>query len=116
MEKVEREVAKARSHIVDHELKSEKASRKEKETRVLSRAVERTERSIIDYLEANLTLKGWTISTLIHDEIVIQQPEDGRDHHASVETLTRDAKLIIRNFEMLRGWAPGTLGVNLITY
>ena len=57
MEKVEREVAKARSLIVDREFRNGKASRKEKEARVLSRAAERMERERIDNLEADLTLK-----------------------------------------------------------
>ena len=74
MEKVEREAANARSLIVDRELRDNKASRKEKEARVLARAAERIERELIDNLEANLTLKGWSISTLIHDEIIIQHP------------------------------------------
>ena len=41
IEKVEREVAKARSLIVDRELRNGKAYPKEKEARVLSRAAER---------------------------------------------------------------------------
>ena len=53
MEKVEREVAKARSLIVDSELRNGKAPRKEKEARVLSRAAERTERELTDNPEAN---------------------------------------------------------------
>ena len=116
MEKVDREVAKARSLIVDSELKNGKASRKEKEARVLSRAAERTERELIDNLDANLTLKGWSISTLIHDEIIIQHRGDSRIHHDLVAALTRDAKLVVRNFENARGWAPGTLDINFGSY
>ena len=116
MEKVEREVAKARSLTVDSELRNGKASRKEKEARVLSRAAERTEREPIDNLEAKLTLKGWSISTLIHDEIIIHHPGDSRIHHDLIAALTRDAKLVARNFENARGWAPGTLDINFSTY
>ena len=116
MEKVEREVAKARSLIVDSELKNGKASRKEKEARVLSRAAERMERELIDNLETDLTLKGWSISTLIHDEIIIQRPVDEKIHHDLVNALSRDAKLALRNFENTKGWAPGTLDVNVGSY
>ena len=116
--KVEREVAKIRSLIVDRELINEKAPRrrKEKGARFLSRVVARIEREIIDNLETKLTLKGWSISTLIHDEIIIQHPEVDRIHHDLVVALTRDAKLVIWNFESARGWAPGTLDVNFISY
>mgnify|MGYP003330790639 FL=1 len=116
IEKVEREVAKARSLIVDREFRNGKASRKEKEARVLSRAAERTERELIDNLETDLTLKGWAISTLIHDEIIIQRPVDGKIRHDLVNTLSRDAELALRNFENMKGWAPGTLDVNVGSY
>ena len=116
MEKVEREAANARSLIVDRELRDNKASRKEKEARVLARAAERIERELIDNLEANLTLKGWSISTLIHDEIIIQHRGDSRIHHDLVAAHTRDAKLVVRNFENARGWAPGTLDINFGSY
>ena len=53
VEKVERDVAKARNLTVDSELRNGKASRKEKEARVLSRAAERTERELTDNPEAN---------------------------------------------------------------
>ena len=88
----------------------------EKEARILSRAAERTERELIDNLEANLTLKGWSISTLIHDEIIIQHPGDNRIRHDLLAALTRDAKLVVRNFENARGWAPGTLDINFGSY
>ena len=116
MEKVEREVAKGRSRIVDCELRNGKASRKEKEARVLSRAAERTEREPIDNLEAKLTLKGWSISTLIHDEIIIQHPGDNRIRHDVVAALTRDAKLVVRNFENAKGWTPGILDISFSSY
>ena len=116
IEKVEREVAKARSLIVDREFRNGKASRKEKEARVLSRAAERTERELIDNLETDLTLKGWSISTLIHDEIIIQRPVDEKIYHDLVNALSRDAKLALRNFENTKGWAPGTLDVNVGSY
>ena len=116
IEKVEREVAKARSLIVDREFRNGKASRKEKEARVLSRAAERTERELIDNLEANLTLKGWSISALIHDEMIIQHPGYNRIRHDLVAALTRDAKLVVRNFENVRSWAPGTLDINFSSY
>ena len=116
IKKVEREVAKARSLIVDRELKNGKASRKEKEARILSRAAERMERELIDNLETDLTLKGWSISTLIHDEIIIQRPVDEKIHHDSVDALSRDAKLALRKFENKKGWAPGTLDVNVGSY
>ena len=114
MEKVEREVAKARSLIVDREFRNGNASRKEKEARVLSRAAEKMERELIDNLETDLTLKGWSISTLIHDEIIIQRPVDEKIHHDLVNALSRDAKLALRNFENTKGWAPGTLDVNVV--
>ena len=113
IEKVEREVAKARSLIVDREFRNGKASRKEKEARVLSRAAERTERELTETLETDLTLKGWSISTLIHDEIIIQRPIDENIH---LDALARDAKLALRNFENTKGWAPGTLDVNVCSY
>ena len=116
IEKVEREVAKARSLIVDREFRNGKASRKEKEARVLSRAAERTERELTENLETDLTLKGWSISTLIHDEIIIQRPVDEKIHHDLVAALSRDAKLALRNFENTKGWAPGTLDVNVGSY
>ena len=113
IEKVEREVAKARSLIVDREFRNGKASRKEKEARVLSRAAERTERELTENLETDLTLKGWSISTLIHDEIIIQRPIDEKMHLDFIDALSRDAKLVLRNFENTKGWAPGTLDVNV---
>ena len=116
IEKVEREVAKARSLIVDRELRNGKASRKEKEARVLSRAAERTERELTENLETDLTLKGWSISTLIHDEIIIQRPIDEKIHIDFIDALSRDAKLALRNFENTKGWAPGTLDVNVCSY
>ena len=93
-----------------------KASRKEKEARILSRAAERMERELIDNLETDLTLKGWSISTLIHDEIIIQRPIDEKIHHDFIDALSRDAKLALRNFENTTGWAPGTLDVNVCSY
>ena len=116
IEKVEREVATARSLSVDRELRNGKAYPKEKEARVLSRAAERTELELIDNLETDLTLKGWSISTLIHDEIIIQRPVDEKIHHDLVNALSRDAKLALRNFEITKGWAPGTLDVNVCSY
>ena len=116
IEKVEREVAKPRSLIVDREFRNGKASRKEKEARVLSCAAERMERELIDNLETDLTLKGWSISTLIHDEIIIQRPVDETTNHNSVDALSRDAKLALRKFENKKGWAPGTLDVNVGSY
>ena len=113
IEKVEREVAKARNLIVDRELRNGKASRKEKEARVLSRAAERTERELTENLETDLTLKGWSISTLIHDEIIIQRPIDEKIHLDFIDALSRDAKLALRNFENTKGCAPGTLDVNV---
>ena len=74
MERIEREVIKTRGLIVNHKISNHRVHRNEKEARVLSRATERTEREIMDNLEANLSLKGWTISTLIHDEIFIHHP------------------------------------------
>ena len=116
MEKIEREVIRARGLIVDHEIKKGTASRKEKETGVLSRSVERVEREIVDTLEAHLTRKGWTISTLIHDEIIIQRPRNDKCQSDSVEALVRESKLVLRSFEEARGWAPGTLDAKLCTY
>ena len=116
IEKVEREVAKARSLIVDREFRNGKASRKEKEARVLSRAAERTERELTENLETDLTLKGWSISTLIHDEIIIQRPVDEKIHRELVDAISRDTKLALRNFENTKGWAPGTLDVNVGSY
>ena len=116
VEKVERDVAKARNLTVDSELRNGKASRKEKEARVLSRAAERTERELIDNLEANLTLKGWSTSTLIHDEIIIQHPGDNRIRHDLLAALTRDAKLVVRTFEIARDWAPETHYINFSSY
>ena len=116
MEEVEREVAKARSLIVDSELRNGKASRKEKEARVLSRAAERTERKLIDNLDANLTLKDWSISALIHDEMIIQHPGYNRIRHDLVAARTRDEELVVRTFENAKGWAPGTLDINFSTY
>ena len=116
IEKVEREIAKARSLIVDREFRNGKASRKEKEARILSRAAERMERELIDNLETDLTLKGWSISTLIHDEIIIQRPIDEKIHLDFIDALSRDAKLALRNFENTKGWAPGTLDVNVCSY
>ena len=116
IEKVEREIAKARSLIVDREFRNGKASRKEKEARVLSRAAERTEQERIDNFETDLTMKGWSISTLIHDEIIIQRPIDEKMHLDFIDALSRDAKLVLRNFENTKGWAPGTLDVNVCSY
>ena len=117
IEKVEREVATARSLIVDRDFRNGKAYPKEKEARVLSRAAERMERELIDNLETNLTLKGWSISTLIHDEIIIQRPVvDEKIHLDLIDALSRDAKLALRNFENTKGWAPGTLDVKVCSY
>ena len=116
MERVEREVAKARGLIVDSEKRNNRASNNEKETRALSRAVERIERSIMENLEAHLTLKGWTTSTLIHDEIVIQHHIDSRNQQDIFDSLFRDSKMILRCFEEERGWSPGTIDLNLCKY
>ena len=59
-ERIEREVIKASGLIVDHEISNHRAHRSEKEARVLSRTRERTETEIMDNLEANLSLKGWS--------------------------------------------------------
>ena len=85
-------------------------------TRALSRAVERIERSIMENLEAHLTLKGWTTSTLIHDEIVIQHHIGSRNQQDIFDTLFRDSKMILRCFEEGRGWSPGTIDLNLCKY
>ena len=73
MERIGREVIKARGLTVDHEISNHRAHKSE-EARVLFRATERTEREIMDNLEANLSLKGWTISTIIHDEMFTHRP------------------------------------------
>ena len=56
-ERIDREVIKARGLIVDHEISNHRAYQREEEAHVLSRATERTEREIMDNLEANLSLK-----------------------------------------------------------
>ena len=57
MERIGREVIKARGLTVDHEISNHRAHKSEEEARVLFRATERTEREIMDNLEANLSLK-----------------------------------------------------------
>ena len=116
MERIEREIIKARGLIVDFEIKNERASKREKETRVLFRAVERIEREIMENLEAHLTPKGWKISTLIHDEIVVQQTVVVRNQQEVFEALARDSKLTLRRFEEARGWAPGTIDANFCIF
>jgi hypothetical protein len=116
MERVEREVKKARGLIVDSEKKNSRASDHEKETRVISRAVERVERSIMENLEACLTLKGWTTSTLLHDEIIIQPHVDSRKQCDILEKLFNDSKIVLRCFEVERGWSPGAIDLNLCKY
>ena len=116
MERIGREVIKARGLTVDHEISNHRAHKSAEEARVLFRATERTEREIMDNLEANLSLKGWTISTLIHDEIFIHHPIEHTCLQNLSETLLEDATLVGRSFEEAKSWAPGTLGPKVTPY
>ena len=89
---------------------------KEKEVSVLPRVVEKTERAITETIERHLAQRGWVTTTLIHDELVIQRSSDTDTQQHETEALEHDTKVAIRRFEEARGWAPGTLDMNITTF
>ena len=70
----------------------------------------------MEMLEGHLAHYGWTTSTLIHDEVVIRRLSDSTTNQSKTDALLRDTKVAIRRFEEARGWAPGTLDINITVY
>ena len=72
LSRLEKEVVHARSLVVRRERKEGTVREGEKETTVLSRAVEREETKIMKNLITKLQEKGWETTTLIHDEVILE--------------------------------------------
>ena len=72
-DRLEKEIKEARMLITDDEIKAGRASPGDKPAKILSRTAERVEEEIIAGLISHLKEQGWVTSSLIHDEIVVQQ-------------------------------------------
>ena len=64
---------------------------------------------LISYLKGY----GWDTTSLIHDEITIQESIRFTNPNDEFQTLTTTANLGLRNFEDSRGWPPGSLRVEI---
>ena len=113
LERLEKEFKEARTLITDDEVKNSRAALTDKSTRILSKAVGRSEEEIICELSAHLKEQGWETSTLIHDEIVICKSNRFTDLNEEVAQLNHMTKLSLRNSENRRGWPPGTLQIDI---
>ena len=114
MERIEREVIKTRGLIVNHKISNHRVHRNEKEARVLSRATERTEREIMDNLEANLSLKDGPFPRL--PTMKFRHPNEHIYAFKIFHTLLKDAKRVVRSFQEAKGWATGTLDLKITTH
>ena len=88
----------------------------DKEARILSKAVEKTDGEIMTSLSRTLCEGGWTTTTLIHDEIVIRPSIRFDSKHSALQKLNRETELALRNYEKRKGWPPGTLGAKIYSY
>ena len=92
---------------------SGKKPKKRKSTKTLSRAVEKVEDELMALLISYLKGYEWDTTSLIHDEIKIQESIRFTNPNDELQTLTTTATLGLRNFEDSRGWPPGSLRVEM---
>ena len=112
-ERLEKEVTKIRAVVVDIEVQSNRASAKTKDTKTLSKTVERIEERIMGSLSGKLAEKGWATTTLIHDELILKHSARFENHSDESTSLARDSASALRIFEESCGWPPGTLAVKI---
>ena len=107
--KLEKEILKARVLVTDNEVRKGAASAHWKETKTLSRAIEKIEEEITQNLSIRLADKGWTTTTLIHDELILSHSACFPSRCDEIDALRLETTLALRCFEDSRGWPPGTL-------
>ena len=113
LDRLEKEIKAARVLITDDEVKEGRAKYTDKPTRILSRAVERVEVELMTKLRLFLQEQGWETTSLIHDEITIQRSAKFSNHNEELQSLTRNVKLSLRDFESTHGWPPGSLQMDI---
>ena len=67
-------------------------------------------------LSRTMCKRGWTTTTLIHDEIVIRPSIRFDSKYSELQELNRETELALRNYEERKGRPPGTLGANIYSY
>ena len=112
-ERLEKEVMKARTLIADMEVREGRASASMKDTKILSKTVEKIEEEITGFLSCRLAESGWRTSTLIHDELIIKPSQCFTNHSDELTMLTHGSTTALRIFEESRGWPPGTLAMKI---
>ena len=113
LSRLEKEIKGARVLIVEDEVKNGRATYGDKSTKTLSRAVEKVEEELMSLLISFLKGQGWATTSLIHDEITIQESIRFSNSNDELQTLTTSANLGLRNFEDSRGWPPGSLRIEI---
>ena len=112
-ERLVKEISKIRVIIADTEIQSGRVPASTKDTRILSKVVERVEEEIMSSLSKKLLERSWHTTTLIHDELILKQSARFSSHSEESASLNSEASFSLREYEDFRGWPPGTLGVKI---
>ena len=89
------------------------ASAATKDTRTLSRAVERIENEITNSLSSHRASKSWATTTLIQDELILSHSARFQSNSEEIISLQLEGNYVLRKLENLRGWPPGMLATKM---
>ena len=104
LEKLEKEVKRARFEIVRRERGKEGYSHGIKDTTILSQRVEEVEQQIIERVTEKLAEKKWIVTSLIHDEIIIGPNGEYEDTGEELKGIKKVIMQALREYEYEKKW------------
>ena len=104
LEKFEKEVKKIRFEIVRRERDKGRYGYEIKDTTILSKQVEEVEQQIIEHVIGRLEKEKWMVTTLIHDEIIIEPNNICEDPGEELKDIRKIIMQGLRDFEHEKKW------------
>jgi len=105
MERIQKEVKRARVLVAEREKKRSPGARGMKDCALLSRAVGREEEWVMQRVQARVEREGWRVGTMIHDAIIVTRHKGGDDKAKLVATV----QAALEEATAERGWATGLI-------
>ena len=104
LEKLEKEIKRTRFEIVRRERGKGRYSHGTKDTAILSQKVEEIEQQIIEHVVIRLAEKRWVVTSLIHDEIIIEPNDEYEDTGEELKGMKKVIMQALRDYEHEKRW------------
>ena len=101
---MEKEIKRTRFEIVRRERGKGRYSHGTKDTTILSQKVEEIEQQIIEHVVIRLAEKRWVVTSLIHDEIIIEPNGEYEDTGEELKGMKKVIMQALRDYEHEKRW------------